>query len=90
MREKVGKLIIRDIFSKSKGHNFGKNQWIETELKLDLYRGMSKQCTKYQIKICKQWEKSAKNVKSLNAFKGRACNSSKNCWRTAIFDIIDI
>jgi hypothetical protein len=34
-----------------------KNQWIRTKLKLDLYLGMAKQCTKYQMnmrkKVCK-------------------------------------
>jgi hypothetical protein len=46
-------------FSKSKGHNFVKNQWIETKLKFDLYLGMAKQCTKYKmnIDICKQRKK---------------------------------
>jgi hypothetical protein len=40
-------------FSKSKGHNLLKNQWIKTQLNLDLYLGMAKQCTKYQINIWK-------------------------------------
>jgi hypothetical protein len=35
------------LVSKSKGHNFVKNQWIRTKLKLDLYLGMAKQYTKY-------------------------------------------
>jgi hypothetical protein len=26
------------------------NQWIKTKLKLDLYLGMAKQCTKYPMK----------------------------------------
>jgi hypothetical protein len=51
------KLIIRDFYPKSKGHNFAKNQWIETKLKLDLYLGMTKPYTKYQMNICKQSEK---------------------------------
>jgi hypothetical protein len=45
------------------GHNFGKNQWIEAKLKLDQYLGMAKQCTKFQVNICKQREKSAENCK---------------------------
>jgi hypothetical protein len=55
--KKYVKQKIRDFFSKSKGHNFVKNQWINTKLKLDLYLGMAKQCTKYQRNICKQREK---------------------------------
>jgi hypothetical protein len=47
----------------SKGHNFVKNQWIKTKLKLDLYLGMAKPCTKYQMNICKQREKSPENCK---------------------------
>jgi hypothetical protein len=39
-------------FSKSKGHNFVKNQRIKTKLKLDLYLDMEKQCIKYQMNIC--------------------------------------
>jgi hypothetical protein len=56
MRKKCVKLIIRDFFSKSKGHNIVKNQWIRIKLKLVLYLGMTKQCTKYQMNICKQRE----------------------------------
>jgi hypothetical protein len=45
-KKKCGELIF-----KSKGHNFGKNQWIKTKLKLDrVYLGMAKQCTKYHNK----------------------------------------
>jgi hypothetical protein len=44
-------------FSKFNGHNFVKNLWIRIKLKLDLYLGMAKQCTKYQMnmrkKVCK-------------------------------------
>jgi hypothetical protein len=36
-----------------RGH---KNQWIKTKLTLDLYCGMAKQCTKYQMNICEQRE----------------------------------
>jgi hypothetical protein len=56
--------MIRDFFSKSKGHNFVKNQWIRIKLKLDLYLGIAKQCTKYQMNICKQrGKKSPENCK---------------------------
>jgi hypothetical protein len=48
-------------FSKSKGHNFVKNQWIKSKLELDMYLGMAKECTKYQVNICKQREKSEAN-----------------------------
>jgi hypothetical protein len=41
------------IFSKSKGHNFVKNQWIKAKLKLNLYLGMAKQWTKYQMNMRK-------------------------------------
>ena len=60
--KKSGKLIIRDFLPKSKGHNFVKNQWIRTKLKLDLYIGMAKQCTKYQMNICKQREKKSEKL----------------------------
>jgi hypothetical protein len=39
------------------GHNFVKFKWIKTNLELDLQLSMAKQCTKYQINICKQREK---------------------------------
>jgi hypothetical protein len=54
--KKSGKLKIRDFFSKSKGHNFMKNQWIKAKLKLNLYLGIAKQCIKYQMNICWQSE----------------------------------
>jgi hypothetical protein len=44
-------------FSKSKGRNFMKNQWIKAKLELDLYLGMAKQCTKYQMNIWKHERK---------------------------------
>ena len=44
------------------GHNFWKNQWIKTKFRLDLYHGMAKQCTKYQMNICKQSDKSEKLI----------------------------
>ena len=40
--------------SKSKGHNFVKNQWIKAKLNLNLYRGIAKQCTKYQMNMRKK------------------------------------
>jgi hypothetical protein len=40
-----------------------KNQWIKTKLKLDLYLGMVKQCTKYQMNIWKhKWKKCGKQI----------------------------
>jgi hypothetical protein len=50
-RTKVRKTENSRYFSKSKGHNFVKNQWIKTKLKLDLYLGMAKQFTKYEMNI---------------------------------------
>jgi hypothetical protein len=62
-------------FSKSKGHNLVKNQWIRTKFKLDLYLGLAKQCTKYQMLI-------RKTVKFL---KGH--NSSKYWSIATIFEL---
>jgi hypothetical protein len=50
-KKKLGNSVIRDIFL---CHSIGKDQWIETKLKLDMYLGIAKQCTKYQMNICKQ------------------------------------
>jgi hypothetical protein len=62
-KKKSGKLTIRDFFSKSKGHNFVKNQlWIKAKLKLNLYLGIANQYTKYQINICKQSEKKVRKT----------------------------
>jgi hypothetical protein len=55
--KKCVKLIIRDLFFKSKGHNFVKNQRIRSKLKLDLYLGMAKQGTKYQMIMRKKVRK---------------------------------
>jgi hypothetical protein len=38
-------------------HNFVELKWIKTKLELDLQLSMAKQCTKYQMNICKQKEK---------------------------------
>jgi hypothetical protein len=61
-KEKVWKTDDPWYFSKSKSHNFVKNQWIKTKLKLNLYLGMTKQCTKYQMNICKQREKKSRKL----------------------------
>jgi hypothetical protein len=45
------------------GHNFVKNQWIETKLKLDMYFCMAKQCTKYQMISVSREKKGAENCK---------------------------
>jgi hypothetical protein len=50
------------IFFKSKGHNFMKNQRIDTKLKLGLYLSMAKQYTKYQMNIWKREQKVWKTV----------------------------
>jgi hypothetical protein len=42
---------IHNIFPSPKALNLVKNQWIKTKLKIDLYLGMVKQCTKYQMNI---------------------------------------
>jgi hypothetical protein len=58
-----------------------KNQWIKTKLKLNLYLGMAKQCTKYQMNICKQREKKVR--KSNNSWffsKSEGHNFVKNQW----------
>jgi hypothetical protein len=88
-RKKVRKINNLLHFSKSKGHNFGKNEWIETKLKLDLYLGMAKQCTKYQMNIYKQREKKKvrKTVKSLKIAKFKGRNSSKNRSIATIFEL---
>jgi hypothetical protein len=58
-----------------------KNQWIKP--KLDLYLGMAKQWTKYQMNICKQREK--KDRKTVKSLKGH--NSSKNWSITTILEL---
>ena len=75
--EKSGKLIIRDFFSKSKGHNLVKNKWIRTKLILDLYLGMVKPCIKYQMNIRK---KVRKTEISLFFSKSKGHNFVKNRW----------
>jgi hypothetical protein len=49
--KKVRKTENSGYLSKSKGHNFVKNQWVKTKLELDLYLGMANQYTKYQMNI---------------------------------------
>jgi hypothetical protein len=46
----------------SKGLNFGEKQWMETKLNLDLYLGMAKQFTEYQMDICKQREQKVRKT----------------------------
>jgi hypothetical protein len=41
-----------------------KDQWIKTKLKFDLYLGMAKQCTKYQMNIWKHEKKVRKTENS--------------------------
>jgi hypothetical protein len=55
--KKSGKLIIRYIFLSSRAITSGKINRSKTKFKLDLYLGMAKQCTKYQMNFCKQREK---------------------------------
>jgi hypothetical protein len=55
-------------FSKSKGHNFVKNQCIKTKLELDLYLGMAKQCTKYQMNIWKHEQKKCRKLRICDIF----------------------
>jgi hypothetical protein len=74
-RKKVRTTDNSGYFSKSKHHNLGKNELIETKRKLDLYLSMAKQSTKYQMNICSQREKKMSR-KTDNSFKGH--NSSKN------------
>jgi hypothetical protein len=54
--KKVRKTDNSWYFSKSKGHtcNFVKNQWIKAKLKLNLYLGIAKQCTKYLMNMRKK------------------------------------
>ena len=51
-----------NIFLSPKFLNFVKNQWIETKLEHDLYLGMIKQCSKYQMNI---WKHERKNCGKL-------------------------
>jgi hypothetical protein len=64
-------------FSKSKGHNFMKNQWIRTKLTLDLYLGMAKQCTTYQMNMR---QKVRKTDNSRFFSKSKVHNFVKNRW----------
>jgi hypothetical protein len=43
--KKCGKLVIRDIFLSARAITSGKNQWMETKLKLDLHIDMPKHVT---------------------------------------------
>jgi hypothetical protein len=58
-----------------------KNQWIKTKLKLNLYLGMAKQCTKNQMNICKQREKKSGKL-IIRDFFSRSKGQSfvKNQW----------
>jgi hypothetical protein len=51
-----------DIFLSPRAITLGKINGSKTKLKPDLYFGMAKQCTKYQMNICRQ-RKSAENCK---------------------------
>jgi hypothetical protein len=55
----------------------GKNQWIETKLKLDLYLSIAKQCTIHQMNICKQREKKSGKMIIRDIF---GYNFGKNQW----------
>jgi hypothetical protein len=80
-RKKVRKTENSWYFSRSKGHNFVKNQWIKTKLELDLYFGMVKQCTKYQMNIWKHEKKKVRKTENLWYFpKSNGHNSVKNWW----------
>ena len=68
MKKKCGKLRIHDIFLRPLGHSFMKNQWINTKLKLDLYLGMAKQCTKYQMNIWKHEQKKCGKLRIRDIF----------------------
>jgi hypothetical protein len=56
---------------------------IKTKLKLNLYLGMAKQCTKYEMNIFKQSEKKVR--KAVKSLKGH--NSSKNWSLATIFEL---
>jgi hypothetical protein len=80
-KKKVRKTENLWYFSKSKGHNFVKNQWIKTKLELDLYLGMAKQCSKYQKNIWKHEGKKCRKLRICDIFLsllGR--NFEKNQW----------
>jgi hypothetical protein len=66
--KKVRKTENSWYFSKSKGHNFLKNQWIDTKLKLDQYLDMSKQYTIYQMNIWKHEQKKCGKLRICDIF----------------------
>ena len=67
-KKKVRKTENLWYFSKSKGHNSVKNQWIKTKLELDLYLGMAKQYTKTQMNIWKHEEKKCGKLRICDIF----------------------
>jgi hypothetical protein len=75
--EKVRKTENSWYFSKSKGHNFLKNQW-RMILELDLYLDMSKQYTKYQMNIYESMNKKVRKTKNSYFSSPRAITS----WET--------
>jgi hypothetical protein len=82
--KRCGKLMVRDFFLSPRAITLWKMNGSElNSLKLDLYLGMAKQCTKYQMNICNQREeKVRKTVKSLKGY-----NSSKNWSIATIFEL---
>jgi hypothetical protein len=60
-------------------YNFVKFKWIKIKLELDLQLSMAKQCTKYQMNICKQREKKSRKLIICDIFLSpRVINFVKN------------
>ena len=61
-RKKMWKTVWSRKFTKSKAHNFAKNQWSITKLKLDLQFMVIELHAKNQVIICKHFGKKSRKL----------------------------